>query len=551
MPRSILTHPHLEDIKRDRHKVEMLLPEHSPLSLLPPCQVRILMVTDGAGSFGTANFGLGELIEVLTTSTGPHERFVITSAHRQSGDKADIQQFRFDRQDLTDYDEIWLFGVDRGNGDPLTDAELKALTNFMDQGGGVFATGDHEDLGVAMCGRVPRVRSMRKWYWRDPGTNNEPVAPPANGPRRHDTLVRKGNDDLIFDNQSDDVPQSIQPKMYQRLVGMTVLSYPHPVLCGLNGPIDVMPDHPHEGECYEPTDLEHKFTFDEAEFVEYPSVPGLPRPKPEVIAYSTHGLRRTSDEKGHLNSLSFGGIGVYDGHQAHVGRVLVDSTWHHFFNINLVGRVGASPPFDKGFASSEAGLIAYEEIKAYFRNIAHYLAPIDCHAHMRVLAGFWVRGNSLIDTELRLLDRGNITSEDLSSEYWRIGKLVRGVYRQFASPSLAASWAWDWMPSNVRTSVFDEFATTSKPSSKIAYEFEQDLEAIIHGAVVYSMARRFRSRPDTSTLKTIDMHELEQELHKEVCAQCCESVERLMREVDRGRDEISLVVEALQSHREE
>src|SRR6185436_12595942 len=106
--------------------------------------------------------------------------------HRGTDSNADLQNFRFDAQDLSSYDQIWMFAVQRSDGLLLTDNELKVIAQFMDGGGGVFATGDHEDLGVAMCGRIPRVRSMRKWHWPDPGPNGEPVAPRTDGPDRHD-----------------------------------------------------------------------------------------------------------------------------------------------------------------------------------------------------------------------------------------------------------------------------------------------------------------------------------------------------------------------------
>ena len=542
---SILNHPNLAEIMRDRHKTEMLLPERGSLSIFPPCEIRILMVTDGGGSFGSADFGLGELIDVLTTSTGPHERFVITRAHRLSGDQADIEHFRFHEHDLGAYDEIWLFGVNRNTNGALSAAELKDLATFMDGGGGVFATGDHEDLGLAMCGRVPRVRNMRKWYWPDAGPNGEPVAPVVDGAARHDTLVRRGDDDLFFENQSDDIPQTIQPKMYSRRVGMTVLNYPHPVLCGPNGPITVMPDHPHEGECYEPNDLDRTFEFEGAEFVEYPSVADQPRPKPEVIAFSTHGTRRNSDVKGALSSKTFGGIGVYDGHQANVGRVLVDATWHHFFNINLVGAIGAAPPFDKGFASSKVGRSAYEEIKAYFRNIATYLAPEPCHSRMRFLVGFWARWHNLIDPELRLVGRDNITSQARVSEFWRIGQIARGLYGRFASRDQTLSWAWGWVLPNERKSAFNKFSSGRTPTTKIMYEFEQDIEAVIHGAVLYGIADRFQSKPDTSDLSHVNPDQLEREIREEVCVLCRTVAEVLIRDMTRGRREVARVVKSV------
>lgn len=82
---------------------------------------------------------------------------------------------------------MWLFAVESSFGPALDAPELRAISEFMDGGGGIFATGDHEDLGVAMCGAIPRVRSMRKWHWPDPGPNGEPVAPSAGGPDRFDT----------------------------------------------------------------------------------------------------------------------------------------------------------------------------------------------------------------------------------------------------------------------------------------------------------------------------------------------------------------------------
>lgn len=180
---------------------------------LQPCRVRILMVTDGFGSFGVANFGTSALLDALATPPGPWVRFDVTTAHRRLDPSADQQDFRFDAVGLSDFDEIWLFGVER-DGSEISDAEVRSIAQFMDGGGGVFTTGDHEDLRVALCGRVPRVRSMRKWYWPSPGPNGEPVAPTAGGPDRFDTLSAGNDPGVQFDDQSDDIPQRITPRLY-------------------------------------------------------------------------------------------------------------------------------------------------------------------------------------------------------------------------------------------------------------------------------------------------------------------------------------------------
>jgi hypothetical protein len=67
---------------------------------------------------------------------------------------------------------VWLFGYEGWNyqvtppGDPLGAAEIQAIANFMEGGGGVFATGDHAGMGSFMCGSIPRIRTMRKWFAR-------------------------------------------------------------------------------------------------------------------------------------------------------------------------------------------------------------------------------------------------------------------------------------------------------------------------------------------------------------------------------------------------
>ena len=123
--------------------------------------------------------------------------------------------------------------------------------------------GDHEDLGVDMAGGLPRVRSMRKWYWPSPGPNGEPISPPVDGFDRKDTVQLGPESPPLhpdFMDESDNVPQHIIPTLYA--AGGVWFSpwyktyvRPHPVLCGPRGIIKVLPNHPHEGECYVPDDI--------------------------------------------------------------------------------------------------------------------------------------------------------------------------------------------------------------------------------------------------------------------------------------------------------
>jgi hypothetical protein len=51
--------------------------------------------------------------------------------------------------DTTDFDELWLFAVDVGDG--LSLADCKGITRFRQRGGGILTTRDHQDLGSSLC----------------------------------------------------------------------------------------------------------------------------------------------------------------------------------------------------------------------------------------------------------------------------------------------------------------------------------------------------------------------------------------------------------------
>src|ERR1700749_4162587 len=53
------------------------------------------------------------------------------------------------RLDATDFDELWLFAVDAGEG--LSTADCQGITRFRQRGGGILTTRDHQDLGSSLC----------------------------------------------------------------------------------------------------------------------------------------------------------------------------------------------------------------------------------------------------------------------------------------------------------------------------------------------------------------------------------------------------------------
>ncbi len=386
-----------------------------------PCPQKILMVTDGYvgsflnGSFSNYYFGLSAVVDTLLDQSEYFVNFQLTLAHRQIDTNKpagpvtspaykrygpNFENFRFTtnandiktnrRFDIYDYDQIWLFGVrgDVNDSDRLDDQELSLLTEWMDKGGGLFATGDHDDLGASLCARVPRASKMRMWTDIRNAAGTIIKSPPRpTGVDRHDTLL-KGHDNVYtFDDESDDIPMNISPKYYYSWSWHPFRQHksPHPILCGKEGVIDVLPDHPHEGEVIESNQVNISETLVNGA-AEFPKYNGN-NFRPEVIAHAHVQADHTNvndTNKRAANAKTFGAIGAYDGYKTDVGRVVVDSTWHHWFDVNLIGRpitaLNTAPasnanPKTQGFLASASGQQEYKRIQNYFINVGLWLAP--------------------------------------------------------------------------------------------------------------------------------------------------------------------------------
>ena len=324
--------------------------------------------------------------------------------------------FHFDDPsvDLTVYDEIWLFSDEGYDGTPigpigppgpvepggLTDSELAAITKFMQAGGGIFATGDHDGLGSAVGGRIPRVRYMRKWYSTlDSSPGIPPLAVrnwPGGGATRRDTLQKGATDTgemngapiYFFDDQSDDIPQPLN-----------VLVPSHPVVQGATGVLKVYPDHMHEGEVLAPaapspmltqtSTTDSTLSFAGASFTEFPTI-GVYQEAPIILAQDTAGqiphVTEVSEGMACENK-NFGSddttcvtatsnvLSAYDGHTVNVGRIVTDSSFHHFLDLNLIGDpCGDIPAKQQGFNASPSGKAYLKEIEAFYINMATWLA---------------------------------------------------------------------------------------------------------------------------------------------------------------------------------
>jgi hypothetical protein len=419
------------------------------------------MVVDGDDfgpvtiTYGSLYFSLSTLIDTLENDPDWWVEYEVTKTHRQADPlgEADIDGFRFTQAgfDINDYDQVWFFGARQDENDvqALDDDELEIIARWMDEKqGGVFACGDHDDLGASLCSRIPRVRSMRKW------TPAQGV-PQNFGLDRHDTLLKGHNAHYTFNDESDDIPMRTRLRRYpyRSWSPFTWRWSPHPVLCGTDGPIDILPDHPHEGEVIEPLSTTDDFTFNGYTADEYPEVSGV-RETPDIIAWASvqgdhtegrGGQAGTDQNKGPATAKEFGAVGAYDGHEAGVGRVVVDSTWHHWMDINLVGRpaapidfvdpVAAGDPKREGFLHTTDGEEALARIKEYFLNTAKWLgspAKQNCML-MRATWGIVIRYP---------------LSEKLSPRLpiWELGITARDAIGRRAGQCAMRSWLLPWFP---------------------------------------------------------------------------------------------------------
>lgn len=405
------------------------------------CPIKILLVTDGASFTASGGYSLSLVIEAINHHVPPYIRIEITTAHHGSrspiGD-SDISDFRFNEHNLEMYDQIWIFAVQRGVGSALNPGEMSAIWEFMQDGGGVFATGDHDSLGVALCGGIPRVRSMRRWHYGpgDVGPNGEPDAPNAGSTR---------NDSKTGASTGDGIPQTIRPKMYSTggPTAFTRRKYPHPVLCSKLGVITKLPDHMHEGLIEVPADLNMPIQVDGVAVTEYPNTAGS-QLSPEVIAHST--INDNPDGE------PFGVIGAYDGHLIDsvangVGRIVVDATWHHFWTGDLNQYHSVHESVSNAIANGltpDPSLVetaeAWEEIRDYFQNIAFWLARKSTQACIRRRGMLWVSRH--VDVLMVLNERHSSRS---LNHWYQIGVKARDALQQIAPACEVLRFQWHYV----------------------------------------------------------------------------------------------------------
>jgi hypothetical protein len=193
--------------------------------------------------------------------------------------------------DAADFDQLWLFAVDAGDG--LTPEDCAAISRFRARGGGLMVTRDHMDLGSSVCtlgglGKAHYFHSRQL----DPDPSHHKIDDPFT------TYISWPN----FHSGANGDYQEIE-----------VLGPPHPVLANPTSPtgtIRFLPAHPHEG--------------------------GVGAPEGEGARVIARGTSK-------VTGASFN-IAVAFEPGEHGGPGLAESTFHHFADYNWDTRSG-SPSF--------------------------------------------------------------------------------------------------------------------------------------------------------------------------------------------------------------
>ncbi len=290
---------------------------------MPPAPIRILLQTTippTEDDWGIQRFSLlRDHLAGLRDEDGD-PLFHVTARDREGPSGPDPVLSTIDR---SDYDQLWLFAVDTGDG--LDEADCAAIGRFRERGGGLLVTRDHMDLGSSVCslGGVGRAHFFHSLNM-DPDES------------RH-VIDDRATSYILWPNYHSGANGDYQE--------IEAIAPPHPVLRDPDAPAGViryLPAHPHEGAVGAPAD----------------------DPTARVIAT---GVSRESGRRFNL-AVAFEPSGS-------TGPAIAESTFHHFADYNWDVASGC-PSFVSEAPGNRLALSpeAQQSIRRYVRNLALWLA---------------------------------------------------------------------------------------------------------------------------------------------------------------------------------
>lgn len=421
--------------------------------------IRILIYTDDPISVTDDEippFGVGRLKKHLKLHEPAFAKLCVElkSRNKDEGSHADCRLDDSILKAKEPYHQIWFFGIHQVNRSPYTlefpigggprseleDDEVEGLKCWMATGG-VLIAGDHANpdprgiipnddqfcptgvdhetffgLGRAIGHRVPRAGELRKWQ-----------GPPTRCTEDNfNTQVLTTGTDYEEDSlEKDATPQEVLPEFFDDLGNPVPRGRPHLLFTDRDGrPIKVFPDHMHEGRLLFPKKLDEKL---------WPKVNDV-QPRPYAVAYGI--------DRGERTILPI--VAAYDGHRVAVGRIVADTTWHHYFNDNLTM-----------LRAGEGDGPHAESIGQYYGNLALWLSPAEIHQAMACYMFRWLASQPRI-------------MEEAGSGALNVGSTALNLLKQVASPCEINELLRAYAPARLRAKCkMLRFPTTATDGSRL------------------------------------------------------------------------------------
>jgi len=292
--------------------------------------IQILLQTTIASVEDDWNIGrfslLREHLTALTDEDG-NRLWQVTARNREANTEGD--HVTLSALDTTDFDELWLFAVDSGDG--LSAADCAGITRFRQRGGGILTTRDHQDLGSSLCtlGGIGRAHFFHTRH-QNPDSS------------------RQVRDDQDTKTISWPNYHSGSNGNYQKVVPVKPVHELMTNAVNASGAIEWFPAHPHEGEV------------------------GVPAGEDGARVIAT-GLSQATQRPFNL-VVAFDSVRDRGGNT--LGRGIAESSFHHLVDYNWDISKGApsfveEPPGDEVLNDPQR----LTDIKTYVRNAALWLAP--------------------------------------------------------------------------------------------------------------------------------------------------------------------------------
>jgi hypothetical protein len=225
----------------------------------------------------------------------------------------------------SDFDELWLFAVDSGDG--LSEKEATGIEAFRERGGGILLTRDHQDLGSSVLA-LRQIGAAHFFHSK----NQNPDA-------SYDQIDDTQNEYISWPNY-----HSGSNGDYQTV---TPLEPIHELMQKPGGVIEFFPAHPHEGDV------------------------GIPAGETQARVVATG----KSQLSGRIFNLMVAFETSTDEHGHRLGRAVAESTFHHFVDYNWDISQGCPSFLSKAPGDAiRREPEKLEDIKAYVRNLAVWLA---------------------------------------------------------------------------------------------------------------------------------------------------------------------------------